>query len=138
MAILSAQGLVKRYGGLLATDHVDLDLEMGRIHALIGPNGAGKSTLIGQLSGEVAPDAGTIRYENEDITRAPVHVRSLRGLMRSYQITSVLPELTALENVSLAVQARQGHSFRFWTPVARQPALIEPALAALEEAGLKG
>jgi branched-chain amino acid transport system ATP-binding protein len=136
MGILSVKGLVKRYGGLLATDHVDLDLEMGQIHALIGPNGAGKSTLIGQLSGEVTPDAGTIRYDNEDITHAPVHVRSLRGVMRSYQITSILPEFTALENVSLAVQARQGHSFRFWTPVARQPSLTEPALMALEEAGL--
>ncbi len=136
MALLSVRGLVKRYGGLLATDHVDLDLEMGRIHALIGPNGAGKSTLIGQLSGEVAPDSGTIHFEGEDITHFPVHVRSLRGVLRSYQITSILPEFTALENVSLAVQARQGHSFRFWRPVSRQRELTEPAMSALEDAGL--
>ena len=136
MARLSARGLVKRYGGLLATDHVDLDLHAGRIHALIGPNGAGKSTLIGQLSGEIAPDAGSIHFDGQDITRLPMHARSLRGVLRSYQITSVLPEFTALENVMLAVQARQGHSFRFWKPVSRQTALTEPAMAALVEAGL--
>ena len=134
---LSVRRLVKHYGGLLATDSVDLDLETGRIHAVIGPNGAGKSTLIGQLSGEIAPDAGVIQFEGKDITRLPVHARSLLGLMRSYQITSILPEFTALENVMLAVQAQQGHSFRFWQPVSREASLQGPALAALEEAGLE-
>lgn len=133
---LTVRGLVKRYGGLLATDDVELQLETGRIHAVIGPNGAGKSTLIGQLSGEIVPDAGTIELNGQDITRLPVHVRSLSGLKRSYQITSVLPQFTALENVMLAVQAHQGHSFRFWQPVHRQAELREPALQALQEAGL--
>lgn len=133
---LTVRGLVNRYGGLLATDDVELQLETGRIHAVIGPNGAGKSTLIGQLSGEIVPDAGTIELNGQDITRLPVHVRSLSGLKRSYQITSVLPQFTALENVMLAVQAHQGHSFRFWQPVHRQAELREPALQALQEAGL--
>ncbi len=136
MASLSVRNLVKRYGGLLATDDVSLELETGRIHAVIGPNGAGKSTLIGQLSGEVSPDSGSIEFDGQDITRLPVHTRSLRGLMRSYQITSVLPEFSVLENVMLAVQARQGHSFRFWKPAASQSCLRDPAIAALEEAGL--
>ncbi len=135
-ARLSVSKLVKRYGGLLATDNVDLELETGRIHAVIGPNGAGKSTLIGQLAGEIDPDSGSIHLDGRDITQLPVHTRSLLGLLRSYQITSVLPEFTALENVMLAVQARQGHSFRFWRPVSAQDRLRGPALAALDEAGL--
>ena len=135
-ARLEVSGLVKRYGGLLATDNLSLELETGSIHAVIGPNGAGKSTLIGQLSGEIEPDAGRIVLDGRDITRLPVHTRSLLGLMRSYQITSILPEFTVLENVLLAVQARQGHSFRFWQPVAQQPQLRDPALAALREVGL--
>ena len=133
---LSVHRLAKRYGGLLATDDVDLELETGRIHAVIGPNGAGKSTLIGQLSGEIAPDSGRIQLDDRDITRLPVHQRSLLGLMRSYQITSIFAEFTALENAMLAVQARQGHSFRFWRAVSRQASLRDPALAALAEAGL--
>lgn len=132
----AVRGLVKRYGGLLATDDVSLELETGRIHAVIGPNGAGKSTLIGQLSGEVTPDAGHIEMAGNDITHLPIYQRSLAGLKRSYQITSVLPEFTALENVMLAVQAHQGHSFGFWKPVHQQSKLREPALAALNEAGL--
>jgi len=136
MAVLSARHLVKRFGGLLATDDVSLDLEVGRIHALIGPNGAGKSTLIGQLSGEIAPDAGTILLDGQDITHMAVHRRSLSGLIRSYQLTSILTEFTTIENVMLAVQARQGHSFRFWRPVSEQRELREPAMAALMEAGL--
>ena len=136
MAMLSARNLVKRFGGLLATDDFSLDLEPGRIHALIGPNGAGKSTLIGQLSGEITPDSGSILMDGRDITHLPVYARSLAGLKRSYQITSILPEFTVLENAMLAVQAHEGHSFRFWAPVARQASLREPAMQALEEAGL--
>ncbi|NLC35954.1 MAG: branched-chain amino acid ABC transporter ATP-binding protein/permease [Alcaligenaceae bacterium] len=136
-ARLVVSNLVKRYGGLLATDHVNLELETGRIHVVIGPNGAGKSTLIGQLSGEITPDNGTIEMDGRDITRSPVHVRSLSGLKRSYQITSVLPQFTALENVMLAVQAHEGHSFRFWQPAHQQDTLRLPALAALQEAGLQ-
>jgi len=136
MAVLTVDRLVKRYGGLVATDDVTLHLEHGAIHALIGPNGAGKSTLIGQLAGEIAPDSGSIVLDGRDITQLSVHERSLRGVTRSYQITSILPEFSALENVMLAVQAHQGHSFGFWRAVATDDSLREPAMAALEEVGL--
>ena len=135
-ARLAVHSLIKRYGGLLATDNVSLELKTGHIHAVIGPNGAGKSTLIGQLSGEITPDAGAIELDGQDITRLPVHARSVSGLKRSYQITSVLPQFSALENVMLAVQAHQGHSFRFWQPVHEQVRLRAPAMEALHEAGL--
>jgi branched-chain amino acid transport system ATP-binding protein len=136
--LLDAARLVKRFGGLTATDQVDLRVEPGEIHAVIGPNGAGKTTLIAQLAGELAPDAGRIVFDGADITGEPVHRRSLRGLSRSYQITSVLGDFTALQNVALAVQAHAGHSFRFWKSAARDPALTAPAAEALARVGLAG
>ena len=136
MSLLSVRKLVKRYGGLVATDNVDLDIAAGELHAIIGPNGAGKSTLITQLAGEIRPDAGSILFRGKDITTLRAEQRALLGLARSYQITSVFPEFTALENVMLAVQAHQGHSFRAWSPVSTQSSLTEPALATLEQAGL--
>ena len=136
MSLLRVAGLVKRFGGLTATDGVDLSVEPGELHAVIGPNGAGKTTLINQLSGELAPDAGTIAFEGRDITLLPVHQRALAGFSRSYQITSVFPEFTALQNVMLAAQAHAGHSFSFWRPVAGETALIGTAWAALEQVGL--
>ncbi len=134
--ILAATGLTKRFGGLLATDGLSLAIATGEVHAVIGPNGAGKTTLLAQLSGELAPDAGSIRFDGKDITRWPVHQRSLAGLARSYQITQILPEFTALENAMLAVQARMGHSFRLWQPARNCAALTEPAHEALEQVGL--
>jgi branched-chain amino acid transport system ATP-binding protein len=134
--ILMVTGLTKRFGGLLATDGLSLAVAAGEVHAVIGPNGAGKTTLLAQLSGELAPDAGSIRFAGRDITRLPVHQRSLSGLARSYQITQILPEFTALENVMLAVQARTGHSFRFWQPARSCAGLTEPAREALEQVGL--
>jgi branched-chain amino acid transport system ATP-binding protein len=134
--LLEVAGLTKRFGGLLASDAIDLTVLPGEIHAVIGPNGAGKTTLINQLTGEIAPDAGSIRLLGRDVTRAPTVARALAGLARSYQITSVLPEFTALENVALAVQAHRGHSFAFWTPAARIPTLVEPAREALAQVGL--
>ena len=136
MSLLRVAGLYKRFGGLTATDGVELSVEPGELHAVIGPNGAGKTTLINQLSGELAPDAGTIAFEGRDITALTVHQRALAGFSRSYQITSVFPEFTALQNVMLAAQAHAGHSFRFWRPVAGEAALIETARAALEQVGL--
>ena len=136
MTLLAVERLLKRFGGLAATDHFDLALEAGEIHAVIGPNGAGKTTLINQLSGEIRPDAGRIVFEGADITRAPAHRRSLLGISRSYQITSVLREFTALQNTAMAVQAHAGHSFRLWAPAALQRSLTQPALAALEQVGL--
>ena len=114
--ILEVRGLVKRFGGLIATDSLDLTVAASEVHALIGPNGAGKTTLIGQLAGELRPDAGSIRFDGRDVTGLEVHQRALAGLARSYQITQVVPDFTALENVMLAVQAHAGHSFRFWRP----------------------
>ena len=138
MSLLRVSGLVKRFGGLVATDGVELDVEAGELHAVIGPNGAGKTTLINQLSGELAPDAGTITFEGRDITALPVHQRALAGFSRSYQITSVFPEFSALQNVMLAAQAHAGHSFAFWQPVAGEAALRDIAQAALEQVGLAG
>ena len=134
--LLAVRGLSKRFGGLVATDLVDLDVAEGETLAVIGPNGAGKTTLIGQLSGDLVPDAGTIRFGGEDITALSAAARSQRGLARSFQITSIFKEFTALDNVALAVQAHAGHSFRFWSPARMERALREPALAALEQVGL--
>jgi branched-chain amino acid transport system ATP-binding protein len=136
MTMLVVNNLIKRFGGLTATDNLSLTVAQGEIHAIIGPNGAGKTTLIHQLSGEYFADAGQILFDGHDITREPPFRRALAGLGRSYQITSVFPELTALENVALAVQAHAGHSFRFWQPAMTQAALVEPALAALAQVGL--
>lgn len=136
MSLLSVRKLVKRYGGLTATDHFDFDVLSGETHAIIGPNGAGKSTLIAQLAGEIKPDSGQIFFNNEDITKERVETRALRGVARSYQITSIFPQFTALQNVMLTVQAHQGHSFRFWSPANAQASLAGPAQEALERVGL--
>ena len=136
MSLLAVNNLVKRYGGLTATDDLSFTVEPGELHAIIGPNGAGKSTLITQLAGEIRPDSGQILFNGTDITHEPVAQRALRGIARSYQITSVFPEFTALQNVMLTVQAHQGHSFRFWTPTLEQAELIEPAQQALQRVGL--
>ena len=136
MSLLEVAGLVKRFGGLAATDGVDLTVEKGEVHAVIGPNGAGKTTLINQLAGEIAPDAGSIRLGGREIAHEPVYRRALLGLGRSYQITSVFPEFTVLANVMLAVQAHAGHSFRFLRPLAAERDLTERAGEALAEVGL--
>jgi branched-chain amino acid transport system ATP-binding protein len=113
-ALLQIAGLSRRFGGVLASDEITLDVIRGELHAIIGPNGAGKTTLIGQLTGEIRPDAGRIHFDGRDITALPVHRRSGLGLARSFQITSLFLDFTALDNVALAVQAHSGHSFRFW------------------------
>ena len=136
--ILQIRGLVKRFGGVVATDSLDFDVRRDEVHAVIGPNGAGKTTLVNQLVGEIGPDAGSIVFEGADITRLPTYRRARLGLSRSYQITSVFPEFTALENVALAAQARDGHSFGAWRPAITEVRLSEPAAAALGEVGLTG
>jgi branched-chain amino acid transport system ATP-binding protein len=134
--LLSTDRLVKRFGGLLATDNVSIDVRPGEIHALIGPNGAGKTTLVGQLTGNLAPDSGTIQFGGRDITRLPTHARVRLGLGRSFQITSVLREFSALDNVALAAQAHRGHSFRFLADVRKDNELRAAARQGLEAVGL--
>ncbi len=135
-SLLQVSNLVKTFGALRATDGVDLEVREGETLAVIGPNGAGKTTLIGQLAGNLRPDAGEIRFAGEDITRLSAPQRALKGFARSFQITSVFPEFTALENVALAIQAHAGHSFRFWRPAMSDAALTGPARERLEEVGL--
>jgi len=136
LSLLEVSGLVKRFGGLTATDGVDLTVVPGEVHAVIGPNGAGKTTLINQLAGEISPDAGAIRFDGREIAHEPVYRRALLGLGRSYQITSVFAEFTVLTNVMLAVQAHAGHSFRFFRPLVAERDLLERAREALGEVGL--
>ncbi len=136
MTLLSVTGLVKRFGGLTATDHLDLDVRAGEIHGVIGPNGAGKTTLMNQLSGEIIPDAGSIVFEGLDLTLHPPYRRALAGIARSFQISSVFDDFSVIENVMMAVQARSRHSFRFWLPVLSDRCLVEPAYQALERVGL--
>ena len=134
--LLQVENLAKRFGGIVATDDLSLDVANGELHAIIGPNGAGKTTLIAQLSGQLTPDSGRIHFEGADITALPMHKRSTLGLARSFQITSLFLDLSVLDNVALAVQAHAGHSFRFWRDARREPELREPARAALARAGL--
>jgi branched-chain amino acid transport system ATP-binding protein len=134
--LLEVRGLTKSFGGLIATNRVDFQILEGETHAIIGPNGAGKTTLIAQLAGDLSPDAGTIAFAARDITGLTAPARSRLGLARSFQITSVFRDFTALDNVALAVQAHAGHSFRFWRPARREDVLRAPARSVLESVGL--
>ena len=134
--VLKVDNLVKRFGGLVATDHVSLDVEQNEIHAIIGPNGAGKTTLIHQLSGIIEPDSGAILFNDVEITQLSAPNRCHAGLVRSFQITSILKNFTVLDNVALAVQARQGHSFKFWKAAQKDQTLQQPAQEILDEVGL--
>jgi branched-chain amino acid transport system ATP-binding protein len=134
--LLRVENLVRRFGGIVATDHVSLEVARGELHAIIGPNGAGKTTLISQLTGQLLPHAGAIYLAGQDITRVPAWRRSALGLARSFQITSLLPDFNALDNVALAAQAHDGHSFRFWGNARKESGLRATALAALERVGL--
>ena len=135
-ALLQIENLTKRFGGIVASDHIRLDVNDGELLAVIGPNGAGKTTLISQLTGELTPNYGRIRFAGRDITGMPTHRRSALGLARSFQITSLFLDFTVLDNVALAVQAHAGHSFRFWRDARHEKKLREPALAALARVGL--
>jgi branched-chain amino acid transport system ATP-binding protein len=134
--VLRIEDLRKNFGALAVTDGITLDVRPGELHAVIGPNGAGKTTLINQISGFLMPNSGRILFNGRDITELPVHARAGLGLARSFQITSILPGFSALENVALAVQAREGSSFRFFARASAEPSLNGPAQAALEEVGL--
>lgn len=136
--VLEIHGLEKSFGALKATSGVSLDLQPGEIHALIGPNGAGKSTLINQIAGALAPDAGTVRFLGRDVTALGTAERARMGLARTFQISSLAQEFSALRNVMLAVQARQGTSLRFFRAVRRDAALVDPAMEMLARVGLAG
>jgi branched-chain amino acid transport system ATP-binding protein len=134
--LLRVERLVRRFGGILATDHLSLDVISGELHAIIGPNGAGKTTLISQLTGQLLPNSGSIHFAGQDITRLPAWRRSALGLARSFQITSLLPDFTASDNVALAAQAHDGHSFRFWGSASGERHLRQAAQSALARVGL--
>ncbi len=136
-AVLSISGLTKRFGALLVTDDLSLDMKAGECHAVIGPNGAGKTTLIHQLSGTLKPDAGTIHFDGQEVTALSAHARARRGLGRTFQITSIIPGFSVLENVALAAQAKEGSSYRFFGSVARERRLNDRAMAALELLGIE-
>src|SRR5580704_15870435 len=123
--LLTLDRVTKSFGALRVTDAVTLDIARGELHALIGPNGAGKTSLIDQLSGSLASDSGRVVFDGEEVTGLPMHARARRGLARSFQITSILPRFTALENVALAVQSRSGSSLRFFGDAARESRLNE-------------
>jgi branched-chain amino acid transport system ATP-binding protein len=136
MSALQTHNLIKRYGGLLVTDSVSLDIAQGELHAVIGPNGAGKTTLINQLSGELASDEGTIRFGDADITALPVHERARSGLLRSYQITSIFEDFSVVENATLAALGARQHAWRFWQPMLGNVQARAAADEALSAAGL--
>jgi branched-chain amino acid transport system ATP-binding protein len=136
--LLRTAGLTKRYGALVANRAIDFVLHDREVHAVIGPNGAGKSTFVGQLAGEIRATEGRILFKGRDITALPPHRRAALGLARTFQITSVFPSFSALENVAIAAQALAGHSFRFWQPADGEAQLNASAGAALERAGLAG
>ena len=135
--MLIVDSLVKSFGGLLAIDDLSFQVKEGEIHAVIGPNGAGKTTLISQLSGEIKPDSGTVVFDGINISGLDIHLRSSLGLARSFQITNIFLDLTAHDNVALAVQAHEGHSFKFWKDARKDHELRQPALKFLKQVGLE-
>jgi len=136
LASLATENLFLRFGGLVATNNVSLDVRAGELHAIIGPNGAGKTTLISQLAGNLRPTSGVIRLNGEDVTTVPAYERARLGFGRSFQITSIFREFTPLQNVALAVQAQRGNEFRFWKPVLDDASVTVPALEILDRVGL--
>ena len=136
--ILRIAKLSKTFGGVVATDELSLDVEQGELHAIIGPNGAGKTTLIAQLSGEIFPDSGRVFFQDKDITMLPPFKRSRIGIARSFQITSLMLEMNVIDNVALATQANEGHSYKFWKSARDDFDLSQSAMHTLREVGLEG
>lgn len=134
--VLEISGLVKKFGGLTATDHVSLTVDTGEIHALIGPNGAGKSTLINQICGEIIPNAGHIHLAGRDVTRLPPADRVALGLGRTFQITSLLDDMTVRQNLGLAVQAREGGNFHIFDRAAKRAEIWGEVAETLKETAL--
>nr|WP_236776871.1 ABC transporter ATP-binding protein [Agrobacterium tumefaciens] len=128
--------MTRSFGGFVAVNNVNLSIRPGTIHAMIGPNGAGKSTLFNLLTKFLSPSSGSIFFKERDITKmAPADIARL-GLVRSFQISSVFPHLSAHENVRVALQARERETFTFWRSDSRLRRLDEEAMALLESVGL--
>ena len=136
--ILEVRNLVKSFGGVKASNDISLSVQEHEIHAIIGPNGAGKTTLVSQLSGSLQPDSGSVHFNAQDITKLPTHKRSIIGLARSFQITSLIMSMSVLDNVALGVQARDGHSFKFWKPARSIIKLRNRATEILRQIDLEG
>ena len=134
--ILKIVNLNKNFGGVIATENVSLEIQAGEVHALIGPNGAGKTTLVSQISGILPSDRGEIEFDHQSITHLSAPKRSLKGLARSFQITSILKDFTCQENVVLAILAHSGHSFHIWRQLKKEKKLQDKALEVLETIGL--
>ena len=135
--LLEVKSLVKRFGGLVATDSFSMDVEQGEIHAIIGPNGAGKTTLIHQLSGLMKSDSGAIHFDGKEISDLSAPKRCHAGMVRSYQITSIFKDFSVLDNVAMSIQAREGHSFRFWANADNDVSLHQKAMNVLNETNLE-
>lgn len=135
-AVLQARGLTKEFRGFVAVNHVDLTVEEGTIHALIGPNGAGKTTCFNLLTKFLKPTAGRITYRGKDITGlSPAEIARL-GIVRSFQISAIFPDLTVLQNVRVALQRRRGESFDFWRSEKLLARFDDEARARIDEVGL--
>ncbi|MGR3344525.1 MAG: ABC transporter ATP-binding protein [Paracoccaceae bacterium] len=135
--LLDIRNLSKSFGALKASDDITLDLRAGEIHALIGPNGAGKSTLIAQIAGGLASDSGSIRFLGQDVTGLDTVARARLGLGRTFQISALAMEFTALQNVVLGALGARGGIFRFFKPVLKEAALRATAVDALQRVGLE-
>jgi branched-chain amino acid transport system ATP-binding protein len=138
LPLLDVQRLRKRFGGVLASDAIDLQVNAGEVHALIGPNGAGKTTLVAQLAGQLAPDSGRIVFAGDDITALSAHQRARRGLARSFQITRLFASFSVLEHLVLSLQAAAGSSLNAWRPLADERPLFDRARELLSGLGLDG
>ncbi|MCX8506908.1 MAG: ABC transporter ATP-binding protein [Alphaproteobacteria bacterium] len=134
--MLALSCLSKKFGGLVVTDQLSLNVNLGEIYALIGPNGAGKTTLIQQISGAIRPDGGRIMLDGQDVTHMPTFERARLGLKRSYQISSLLLDFTVLENVILAAAAQQKIGWRIFRPLLRETIPRNEALSCLVRLGL--
>ncbi len=134
--ILETRHLMKAFGGIRATDDLNLSVLTGELHAIIGPNGAGKTTLITQLCGTQLPDSGQVLLRGKDITQVPAHQRAHMGMTRSYQITSLIMNMSVLDNVALAAQAHMGSSYRFFRAAVNDRPGRDWAMAGLDKVGL--
>ncbi|WP_457281937.1 ABC transporter ATP-binding protein [Polaromonas sp. P5_D5] len=137
-AVLSAQGLVMRFGGIAATNNVSLNLRRGARHALIGPNGAGKTTLVNLLTGVLQPTEGRILLDGEDITRLAPHQRVKRGMVRTFQINQLFDSLTPLETLALTVSQQAGLGAKWWQALGRNRRVAERCEQLLEQFHLTG